>query len=262
MTDKNSQVAGVSPAGVSGGARQQNPPDLQVSIRKYGRNMGAKKLEWRYMYLYVSPFSDDDLETGVRKFVDAVNRLLSIWEPPFWHGVFRRDPWWMCKACLYCVRRMSDEVEKWRAGGRVRKLNMCMRHWAVYHFDDVVPYEPFGLLSDQSIHIVADSREIRLSVETADYRYNVRLDRYVAEMDVAYGERRYKFTYRNHLRGYPHNSSYAYILFNVYGLLKLFRNFLADNVRNRKLYSNVVINDVFTLSPGQPNDAPCGVCRL
>jgi hypothetical protein len=64
------------------------------------------------------------------------------------------------------------------------------------------------------------------------------------------------------MRGYPHNSSYASILLDAYDVLRLFRNFFANNVVKGDVYSNVVINDVYTIRP-QPNVAGnCPTCRL
>ncbi len=236
--------------------------DTKVTIKKRGVGMGAKKLEWRYMYLYVEPFDDGDLETGVRKIVNTLNSLLVVWEPHVRHGVFRRDVWWEHKPCEYCLRRMEFEIRKWQANERVWRRNMCLRHWFVRHFGEVAPYEPLGLISNEPLSIVADTSKIRLNVETTNYKYDVELDREVAKMEVSYKGKVYHFAFRNHMRGYPYNSSYARILLDVYDVLRLFRNFFADNIVKGDVYSNVIINDVFTVRP-QPNaTGNCPACRL
>jgi hypothetical protein len=214
------------------------------------------------MYLYVDPFDSDDLETGVRKIVDALNKLLVAWEPPVRHGVFRRDAWWKHTPCQHCLRRMEYENKMWQANKHVWRRNMCLRHWFVHHFGEAVPYEPLGLVSNQPIDIVADISKIRLYIETANYKYDVELDREVANMAVVYRGRTYRFSFRNHMKGRPYNSSYATILIDTYDLLKLFRNFFAYNIVKRDVFSNVVINDVFVISP-QPSDARnCPACQL
>jgi len=262
MENKNLDMPAVEAGGASGGARQQNPPVSQVSIRKYGRGMNSNKPERRYLYLHIAPFDGDDLETGVRKTVDALNRLLVVWRPPVFDDVFRPTAWWEHAPCPFCLRRMSYENERWKNGEYAWRRNLCLRHWFVYHFDDIVPYEPYGLLSNQPISIEADTAKILFSIETVNYKYDVRIDREVAKMRVEYKGKTYEYAFRNHLRGFPYASSYALILFNVYGAMRAFRDFLAEHVLRRVLWSNVVINDAFTLSPSPDNTTNCPACKL
>jgi len=262
MSNKNSYVAGVDPAGASGGARQQNPPAEKVVVRKYGYKMNSPRPERRYLYLHIAPFDDSDLETGVSKIGDALNRLLVVWRPPVFDDVFRPTAWWEHAQCPYCLRRAEYETERWKNGEYAWRRNLCLRHWFVYHFDDIVPYEPYGLLSNQPISIETDTAKILFSIETVNYKYDVRIGREVAKMRVEYKGKTYEFSFKNHLRGFPYASSYALILFNVYGAMRAFRDFLAEHVLRRVLWSNVVINDAFTLSPSPDNASGCPVCKL
>jgi YHS domain-containing protein len=234
----------------------------KVSIKKRGVGMNSKKLERRYMYLYVTPFSDDDLETGVRKITDALNRLLAVWKPPAFDDVFRPSAWWEHMSCPYCLRRMEYENERWKRGEYVWRRNLCLRHWFVYHFDDVVPYEPYGLLSNQPISIEAGVSKMLFSIETVNYKYDIRVDKETAEMRVEYKGRVYEFAFKNHLRGFPYASSYAIVLLNVYRAMRAFRDFLAEHVLRRNLWCNVIINDAFALPPSPDNAGSCPACKL
>jgi hypothetical protein len=261
MENKNSQVlAGAS--GAVGGAWQQNPPASQVMIRKYGRGMNSNGLERRYLYLYATPFDSDSLEGGVQKAVDAINRLLAIWEPPIRRGFFRSDMWWEHVPCQHCLRRMEYENRMWQAYVQVWRRNMCLRHWMVYHLAMVVPGEPSDFISNRPISVVADDRLIQFDIETVNYKYRVWLNKERAEMEVNHKGNTYKFSFKNHLRGYPYNSSYMNIAIDVYNTLELFRDFLVDYVQRRRVCANVVINDVFTIPPEHPDAGGCNVCRL
>jgi YHS domain-containing protein len=224
--------------------------------------MGSKKLERRYMYLYATPFDEDDLETGVRKIVGALNKLLVVWKPTVFNDVFRPNAWWEHAPCPYCLRRMEYENERWRSGEYVWRRNLCLRHWFVYHFDDITPYEPYGLLSNQPISIETDTAKMLFSIATTNYKYDVVLTKEVAEMRVEYKGREYKFSFSNHLRGFPYASSYMLILLNVYRAMRAFRDFLAEHVLRRVLWCNVVINDSFTLSPSPDGAGGCPACKL
>jgi hypothetical protein len=231
--------------------------ETQITIKKYGHNTNSKKFERRYLYLYIEPFDNDDLERGVRKAVDVLNSVLAVWEPPLPRKFFRPDMWWEHVSCSYCKRRMEYELEKWKANEYVWKRGMCMRHWLVYHLSMIVPDEPTGLISNQPISIVADDKAITFNIETINYKYNIKINKEVAEMEVNYKGKLYRFTYRNHLRGHPLLSSYMNILFDVYYTMEIFRDFLLDYVLKRRLYSNVVINDSITLPPTSPTEGGC-----
>ncbi len=263
MENRNSYVAGaVSPAGVLGGARQQNPPVSQVVIRKYGVGMNSNKPERRRLYLYVAPFDGDGLETGIQRAVSAINQLLAIWEPPIRRGFLRPDMWWDHKPCEQCLRRMEYENKMWQAYAYVWRRNMCMRHWFVHHLSMVVPAEPEHLISNRPVSIVASDKLIQFSIETVNYKYSVWLTKERAEMEVEYKGRTYKFSFRNHLRGYPYLSSYMNILMDVYNTLELFRDFLSDYILKQRVCANVVVNDVFTIPPAQGDASNCPTCRL
>jgi hypothetical protein len=253
MENKKIQVAGPVPAGVSGGAWQQNPPSPSqtpyVSIKKYGRGMNSEKPERRYLFLSVEPFDDSDLERGIRLAADAINELLVVWEPPIRRKFFRPDTWWEHAPCPYCLRRMEYENEMWRSGKYVWRRNMCMRHWFVHHLSTIAPYEPSNLISNQHVSIVADTAKMLFSIATTNYKYDVVLTKEVAEMRVEYKGREYKFSFKNHLRGYPRISSYMNIMIDVYNTLELFRDFITDYVLKRRLHNYVVINDVFKIPP-------------
>ncbi len=247
MEVKNPQVAGGNPAGAAAGGPATERPAVQISIRKYGRGMNSPRLERRYLYLHITPFSDEDLEDGVGKAVDIINTLLAMWEPPIRREFFRPDMWWQQVACPYCRRRAEYELKKWRTGEYVWNRYLCLRHWAVYHLAMIVPNEPNNLLSNRPLGIVADNREMMFSMETVNYKYDIRIDRQVAEMEVTYKGSVYRFTYRNHLQGFPYLSSFMNILLDVYVALEVFRDFLTDYVLKRRVDANVVINDAFTI---------------
>jgi hypothetical protein len=228
----------------------------QITIKKYGKGMNSKKFERRYMYLYIEPFGNE-LESGINKAVDVLNTLLAAWEPPARAGLFRPDMWWERVQCIYCKRRAEYEVKQWRDNRYVWKRGLCMRHWLVYHLSMIVPNEPFDLISNQPISITADTNRILFNIATINYKYSIQINKEVAEMTVNYKDRDrvYRFTYRNHLNGYPLISSYMNILLDVYGVIDVFRNFLTEYVLQRRLYNNLVINDVITLPPAPPNYA-------
>jgi hypothetical protein len=262
MENNKIQVPAVEAGGAVGRGLATELPasgqELRATIRKHGRGMNSNKLERRYLYLYVSPFSDDDLETGVRRAVDTINQLLAIWEPPLRRGFLRPDMWWQHVPCSHCKRRMEYEVEKWRAGEYVWRRNMCLRHWFVHHLSMVAPYEPSGLISNRPISIEADVAKIRFNIETVNYRYDIMLTKEIAKMHVEYKGKTYMFSFSNHLRDYPYLSSYMNILIDAHNALEVFRDFLTDYVLKRRLYSNVIINDVFTIPPADS----CNTCRL
>jgi hypothetical protein len=157
---------------------------------------------------------------------------------------------------------MEYEVKMWQAGEYVWRRNMCLRHWFVHHLSMISPSEPEHLISNSPISIIADVRRMLFNIETVNYRYNVLLNKERAEMEINYKGRVYRFTYRNHLRGFPFISSYMNILIDTFNVLELFRDFLTDYVRGRKLYNNVVINDVFKIPPAEVSVGGCDVCRL
>jgi len=261
MENKNTQVPAPAGGALGAGPATEQAPVGRVAIRKYGRGMNSPKFERRYLYLHVEPFGDD-IEIGVRKAVDAINKVLIAWTPPVRRGFFRRDMWWEHVPCPRCQLRMEYENKKWQAGEYVWKRNMCMRHWMVYHLSMIVPGEPAELFTNRPISITADVASILFNIETNNYQYNIRLTKEVAELNVTYKGKTYRFTYRNHMKGFPFISSYMNILLDVYTTLELFRDFLADYVQKRKLLSNLVINDSITLSPAPPAADSCTTCQL
>ena len=260
--ESNKNMVPPQGGGALGRGLATEPAPVVVTVRKYGVGMYSKKFERRYLYLYIEPFDDSDIEAGVQKATSAINRVLAVWNPPVRRGFFRRDMWWEHTRCTYCQSRMEYENKKWQAGEYVWRRNMCMRHWMVYHLSMVVPGEPTEFLSNRPISISADLNSMLLSTETVNYKYSVRVTKEVAEMEVLYKGRLYKFTYRNHTKGFPHNSSYMNILLDVYTTLELFKELLSDYVLKRRLYNNVVINDKFKIPPAQPEIAGCDSCRL
>jgi hypothetical protein len=263
MENRNLQVAGGVPAGVSGRDLATEPaPVSQVVIRKYGRGMNSNKPERRRLYLHITPFDGDDLETGIRSAVSAINQLLTIWEPPVRRGFLRPDMWWHHVPCQHCLRRMEYENKMWQAYTYVWRRNMCLRHWFVHHLSMIAPSEPEHLISNRPVSIVASDRVMQFDVETVNYRYRVWLTKERAEMEVNYKGKAYYFTFKNHLRGYPYLSSYMNIAIDVYNALELFRDFLTDYVLRRRVNAHIIINDTYTIPP-QPDDVnKCGVCRL
>jgi len=231
-------------------AVQDSPQDGGVAIQKYGRGMNSKKFERRYMYLHIKPF-DSNLETGVPKAVAALDAVLVAWSPPARLSFFRQDMWWYHVPCSYCKRRAEYEIEKWKAGEYVWKRGMCMRHWFVHHLSMIVPDEPSDLISNQPISVAADDKAIVFKIATANYKYDIKITKEVAEMAVNYKGKVYRFAYRNHLDGYPLISSYMNILFDVYGAMESFKIFLTDYVLKHRLNNNLVINDAITLPPAQ-----------
>ena len=237
-------------------------PADRVVIRKYGRGMNSQKPERRWLYLHVEPSDGDGLEEGINRAVSAINKLLVVWEPPVRRGFLRSDMWWDHVPCPHCLRRMEYEVKMWQAHVYVWRRNMCLRHWFVHHLSMISPSEPEHLISNRPLSITADVGRILFSIETVNYRYNVEVTKEFALMEIDYKGKMYKFTYRNHLRGYPFLSSYMNIAIDVYNALELFRDFLVDYVLKRRLYCNVVFNDVFKIPPAQANTGGCDVCRL
>jgi hypothetical protein len=245
-----------------GGAWQQNPPVDKVSIRKYGRGMNSNKPERRWLYIYIEPFDGSSLEEGIDRAVSAINKLLVVWEPPVRRGFLRSDMWWDHRPCPYCLSRMEYEVKKWQLGEYAWRRNMCLRHWFVHHLSMVTPSEPSDFISNRPIGVVTSDKLIQLDIETANYKYRVWLTKERAEMEVEYKGKTYRYSFRNHLQGYPFLSSYMNIAIDVFNTLELFRDFMLNYVAKRRLYNNVVINDVFTIPPAQENAAKCDVCRL
>jgi hypothetical protein len=213
--------------------------------------MNSKKFERRYMYLHIQPF-DSDLERGVNKVKNVLDRLLVLWKPPAVARFFRPDMWWEYVSCGHCRQRAEYELKMWQANKYVWKRGMCLRHWFVYHLSMIVPDEPGDLISNQPISITADDKAIAFKIATANYKYDIQIDKERAEMKVDYKGRSYKFTYRNHLNGFPLISSYMNILFDAYNTMEVFKTFLTDYVLKRRLYNNLVINDSIVLPPTPP----------
>ena len=136
---------------------------------------------------------------------------------------------------------------------------MCLRHWFVYHLSMIVPDEPTDLVSNQPISIIATSDRIMFSIETINYKYNIQIDKERAKMKVNYKGKLFEFTFRNHLNGYPLISSYMNILFDVHGVMEIFKMFLVDYVLRRNLLCNVIINDSIVLPPTPPTTTPTEV---
>jgi len=233
----------------------QNQNRTAIQIRKYGRGMNSKRFERRYMYLHIQPF-DSDLETGISKAVGALNTMLVAWKPPAIARFFRPDMWWEHTSCDHCRQRAKYEIEKWKAGEYVWKRGMCMRHWFVYHLSAITPDEPGELISNQPIDIAADGETIAFKIATTNYKYDIKITKELAEMTVNYKGKVYRFTYRNHLNGYPLISSYMNILFDVHGVMEVFKMFLVDYVLRRNLLCNVIINDTVVLPPTPPTTTP------
>ncbi len=260
MSSNNTQVA-PSGVGASGGPGNRTPVSNQVVLRKYGRGMNSPKFERRYMYLHIEPFAND-LETGIWRALDALNTLLAIWRPPEKGGSFRPDMWWERIECPYCRRRAEYEIKKWQANEYAWYRRMCLRHWFVYHLTMITPAQPLDLLENRPISIVADDRTVLFNIETVNYKYSIRITKEVAVMEVNYKGSLYKFTYRNHLHGFPYISSYLNIVFDVHNTMRVFRDLLADYVAKRRLYCNVVINDFIALPPAQDTASNCPACKI
>ena len=236
----------------------QNQIQTQITVKKYGKGMSSRQFERRWLYLNIQfdQPSYNDLEKVINKAVDALNTLASVWMPPAKSlNFFRPDMWWEHNVCQQCRQRAEYELRKWQAGEYVWRRGVCMRHWFVHHLTMIVPNEPLDLVSNQPISITADKSSILFNIETVNYKYNIRLTKMAAEMAVNYKGKEYRFTYRNHMHGYPYISSYMNILFDVHGVMEVFRDFLFEYVLKRRLYSNVVINDAITLPPSPPEYA-------
>ncbi len=230
-----------------------------IAIRKYGRNINAKRPERRYLYLHIEPF-DNDLESGIHRVLDVLNTLLAAWRPPVRRSFFRQDMWWEHVPCVYCRQRVEYEIDKWKSGKYVWIRNMCLRHWMIRHLTMIAPDEPKDLISNRPISIAADTARIIYGIETVNYKYHIQLNKELAVIDVIYKGKRYVFSYKNHIKGFPFNSSYANILIDVYNALEVFRDFLSDYVLKRRLNCNLVINDSITLPPAP--STTCDVCEL
>jgi hypothetical protein len=258
MAQTQNNVPAVGAGGASGGPGNRTPA---IKIVKYGRNTGARDFEKRYLYIYIEPFDNNDLNRGIEIAVDTLNRLLTVWRPPMKASMFRSDMWWEHVRCDYCKRRAEYELEKWKRNEYVWTRRMCMRHWLVYHLSMITPNEPLDLLSNRPISIEANDREIIFSIETINYKYNIRLNKEVAEMEVEYKGKIYRFTFRNHMDGFPYISSYMNILHDMHATMDVFKMFLTDYVQKRRLYSNVIINNSITLPPSSPTNN-YNVCRI
>ena len=193
------------------------------------------------MYLFIEP--------DINKAVSILDTLLAVWRPPMRRSFFRPDMWWMHTTCPHCKRRVEWELERWKTYERVWHRGLCLRHWFIHHLSMVAPGEPGDFISNRPISIVADEKMVMFSIETVNYKYSIKLSREVAEMDVVYKGKTYRFTYRNHLNSYPYISSYMNLLFDVYGAMSAFRDFLTDYVMKHRVCSNIVINDSITLPP-------------
>jgi len=236
--------------------------NTQLAIKKYGRNMNAKKFEQRHLYLYIEPFDGNDLESGVNKVTDALNRIIAAWRPPYRSSLFRPDMWWQHATCEYCRRRMEYEVTKWLHGEYVWTRNMCLRHWFVHHLSMIAPNEPAGFISGQPLSFMADTKLVMFAIETTRYKYNISLTKEVAKMEVVYKGRTYRYTYRPHTKGHPYISSYMNILFDIYATMATFKEFLTDYVLQRRVSATVIINDTFKIPPAQPDTGGCATCQL
>ena len=123
----------------------------------------------------------------------------------------------------------------------------------VYYLSMIVPDETSNLMTNQPISIAADTTSILFNIETVNYKYSVKVTKEMAEMNVVYKGKMYKFTYRNHTRSFPFISSYMNILLDTYTTIELFRDFLRDYVLKRRLHCNLVINGSITLPPAPPS---------
>ncbi len=256
--ETNSQTAAPGAAWAQAGGPETERP--AITIRKYGRNMNAKRPERRYLYLFIEPFDNAHLEVGIYRALNILNTLLAAWRPPVRRSFFRQDMWWEHIPCDYCRRRLEYEISKWKSGEYVWIRNMCLRHWMVHHLSMIAPDEPKDLISNRPISIAADTAWITYDIETVNYKYHIQLNKEFAVIDVTYKGKRYTFSYKNHTKSFPFNSSYANILIDVYNALELFRDFLSDYVLRHRLNCNVIINDSITLPPAP--STTCDVCEL
>jgi hypothetical protein len=256
--EKNENLMSAQAGGASGGPGNRTP--AQVILKKRGQGMGSSKFERRYLYLHIEPFSED--LDGINKTIKAIDALMVVWRPPQKASYFRSDMWWEHIPCTYCKQRAEYELKRWQSGEYVWSRRMCMRHWLVYHLSMLIPDEPLGLMENRPISLVADPKTILLNIESVNYKYNIRITKEVAEMEVDYKDTKYRFAYRNHLRGFPMLSSYMNIAHDAYHIMRLFKEFLADYILQRRLYCNVIINNIFTLPPAPDTAGNCPACKL
>ena len=221
----------------------------QIKLSKYGKGMNSKYPERRYMYLYIEPFDNNDMEAGINKAINILNSLLAAWSPPAQYRFLRPDMWWEHVSCSYCRNRVAYENEKWINGEYFWRRGLCIRHWFVYHLSLIIPDEPHDLISNRLLGVAANVNRIIFNTETINYKYNIEIDREKANMTVDYKGKTYRFTYRNHISGHPYISSYINIVFDMYVVMDVFRTFLTEYVLKHNLLSNLVINDTITLPP-------------
>jgi hypothetical protein len=225
----------------------QTETQNHVEIIKYGRGMNAKKSERRYLYLRIDPPPPPDQDVmWLKDIASKLKALEASWDPPILAEHLATGPWWLYTAnCIYCRRRHHYERQAWVEGRWVWPRRLCMRHYLVWHL--YVEAHEGVVNTNRLIHINASRDNIAMKMDTANYSYDIHINRQEADMTVKYKDSVYRYTYKNHENAYPHMSSYDLIIFSVTSLF----NRLAETLRMIPEWRpyNVVINDIIKLRP-------------
>jgi hypothetical protein len=210
---------------------------IRVKVEKRGENMNSPYPSRRYLYLSITP--DDLLNV-----IGDLKNLSKAWETYF----SLCGLWTNARTCNYCRKRVEYEIESYKLKKYVWQRQYCMRHYLVKHLDNLLGNTVGTLMSNRPFRLEADEDNIKFTTATTNYNYDILIDREKAVLTCIYKQnKKYVFTYKNHLNAYPYMSTYQYIIAtftSFFDDLAKFLDSLHDKItNNEKDIFNVLINN-------------------
>jgi len=190
----------------------------------------------RNMYIELEPKED------IKHVAIELKILLGQWD------YYLGSEWWVTHAqCKQCKSRQEHEISKFIMGEWVWDRKYCMRHYLVFHLNELLSSE--NIESNRPIEFSISKQQITIKISTNNYDYDVTIFRPHAILICNYKGTKYTFTYNNHTNSLPYSNTYFMLLRAVCSFANELQRFLAHLPEQSRVMYNVYINNALYVSP-------------
>ena len=203
-----------------------------IIVKKWGEKMNSPRPHRRNLFFDIQP------ET-LKNAVIELKILLGQWD-----YLDSKSEWWVTHVqCKQCRTRQEYEISKFRKCEWVWNRKFCMRHYLVFHLNELLSSE--NIESNRPIEFSISKQQITIKISTNNYDYDVTIFRPHAILICNYKGTRYTFTYNNHTNALPYTNTYFVLLKAVCSAISAMQRFLAHLLeQSRAMPYNVYVNSI------------------